>query len=862
MASILKLFHDILCKFRFARYFVHHSFRRWVLFLAFLGRRLGVWRPQSDRERRTFQKAEQARHPSPCTRTDPDLQEYVVAASYVPASASNPSLHNVSIATLRPQPAAASGAPPAPADPTVESPSHRDHANPSSVFDARIRSNRRSSDSSIRSRSSDRSSVVRTPSRESLHTPVSQSAQFPTAAHRQFGRGPSGPSPRESSRSPSPTHRVPQSPRSEIDVTITNPHPQTQVDSRNGPPTVTYRAYGQLSLPNISGLRRRQSSKSVVVGVVNPSTDSLSSFLTARPLLTEEPYTIGSPTGRSSPIADTLDPNEGSSQHDPTVFSSSTTSNFDPPEGRILQPIHSEQVPRYTKHVTVPRERTCWEIPPLTRSFPHISQQTDPEQGSHLEDCDPWESATHPDGALYFFDRERRLFTDTDMLDPSLRKEMEEFYHYIQRILHYSGLVIPSKNYDLVLDIMLAEDGRKQWSYYYACHEARCLFWLETYDATHMISELFGVRSPSHIKHRLESLYWTHWSLFPAVFEGRRLDRAAVDELVGILSHGCMDVMTSKCSTLPYDVDTMRKMLELVRNAKKPDAGLVYHTAGVTRLLSFFAHWRFLYFHGQNSARLIRHKTVYTHPDRERTLLITSLSPTLFLAPEGYLRELEKVWIDEVVFERDWRNFISGLLKEWEQLILSSTVVLSVNVGFLAIPGVIASCMSIVASAGSIVIGLLLVRRNGPKQNEDPAGASTYLYQITHRTFGLEPMAVVFSLPWALLMWSMVTFFVALLLFCFGTSNAPTRMFVAVTSVAVAILVGWCIRSTLGSSGAMEAWSSGLLPCIARTLDNVRATFRRILAFIDRRLPPSSVALDRAGSVHPRPYHEGVGAVV
>ena len=83
------------------------------------------------------------------------------------------------------------------------------------------------------------------------------------------------------------------------------------------------------------------------------------------------------------------------------------------------------------------------------------------------------------------------------------------------------------------------------------------------------------------------------------------------------------------------------------------------------------AHWRFLYFHGQDSARLERHKTVYTHPDRERTLLITSLSPLLFLAPEGYLRELEKVWIDDVIFERDWRNFISGLLKEWEQLILS-----------------------------------------------------------------------------------------------------------------------------------------------------------------------------------------------
>jgi|SRR6266702_938091 len=120
---------------------------------------------------------------------------------------------------------------------------------------------------------------------------------------------------------------------------------------------------------------------------------------------------------------------------------------------------------------------------------------------------------------------------------------------------------------------------------------------------------------------------------------------------------------------------------------------------------------------------------------------------------------------------------------------------LTANVGFLAIPGVIisnlnsnitsasdlkiftspaqiASCMSVEASVGSIVIGLLLDRHNRTKQKEDPAGAvseqwhlghcswlialwqSTYLYQNTHPIFGLEPMAIIFSLPWALLMWA------------------------------------------------------------------------------------------------------------
>lgn len=64
---------------------------------------------------------------------------------------------------------------------------------------------------------------------------------------------------------------------------------------------------------------------------------------------------------------------------------------------------------------------------------------------------------------------------------------------------------------------------------------------------------------------------------------------------------------------------------------------------------------------------------------------------------------------------------------------------LSVNVGFLAIPGIvptnnnnttlppnpsqIISYLSLIASVGSIVVGLLLVRHHRTKQEEDPNGA-------------------------------------------------------------------------------------------------------------------------------------------
>jgi hypothetical protein len=84
-----------------------------------------------------------------------------------------------------------------------------------------------------------------------------------------------------------------------------------------------------------------------------------------------------------------------------------------------------------------------------------------------------------------------------------------------------------------------------------------------------------------------------------------------------------------------------------------------------------------------------------------------------------------------------------------------STVMLTANVGFLAIPGVvlsnlsgtnitsasqvviftssaqIASSLSIEASIASIMTGLVLVRRARKKQQEDPAGAvSEYPHSI------------------------------------------------------------------------------------------------------------------------------------
>src|SRR6266404_3127144 len=343
MASILHLLLKILHKLHFPSSSIRHGIKRWALFLVFLGRKLGMHCLWNDGKRVTSHKPTRL---FSLTRTETRSRsesEDVVAASRIPASASHPSLHDLS--TVQAQTTTSSAIPPA----SLTAEPNRDHALPLVSLNVGIHSNRSIANLSTHSRASDRLSIIQTHSRESIHAP-----RFPRAPHHQFGRGPS-PSPSverpRPSRSPSPTNRISQLPRLEIDDT----HLRSEIHGRESPinpPSVTSHANAPLSPPSLRGHHRRQSSTSVmIVGVENPSTESLG-YSADQPPYTEEPHTIGLPTSPSAhaPEARADSPHHS---HSPTASSSSlsATSNFDLPPGRLLQLINSEQVPRYTKEI-------------------------------------------------------------------------------------------------------------------------------------------------------------------------------------------------------------------------------------------------------------------------------------------------------------------------------------------------------------------------------------------------------------------------------------------------------------------------------------------------------------------------------
>jgi hypothetical protein len=147
---------------------------------------------------------------------------------------------------------------------------------------------------------------------------------------------------------------------------------------------------------------------------------------------------------------------------------------------------------------------------------------------------------------------------------------------------------------------------------------------------------------------------------------------------------------------------------------------------------------------------------------------------------------------------------MTKLVTDWQEFNLPATVLLSANMSFLAIQSVdnggakvkdrsaaqIASYISIVTSLGTVILSLLLVRQYRSKGSVNDA--AKFLGKMTD-PYGLETLAIWFALPYALLLWSTITFLGAFSFTCFSDSSLPTRIPVGSILLAVSVLIIWCI---------------------------------------------------------------------
>ncbi|KAF7364983.1 hypothetical protein MVEN_00369200 [Mycena venus] len=470
-----------------------------------------------------------------------------------------------------------------------------------------------------------------------------------------------------------------------------------------------------------------------------------------------------------------------------------------------LHPIFPENVGRYYRE-TIRRERTQREIPPQTYSF--ATNESPPG----------WISRLHPEGARYFVHPERRIFTDLDLCDERKLRELNQVVGQVvesirasggDRDPHYAALLggvpcaaSPDLLVDLVIDSVVGESGEVSWRYYFINHSQRCPFSLHTRPTDELLHwhAIQGSIEKEQLRHAMECQYWQHCAMFP---DSLQLAAELINELQDYLIYSIGDILTSTLSTVSISVEDLKTWLSVVRQLPCHGLGSAYTFA---RLMGHLAQDRFLNFHGMPCARLSLDQSVYDENKPTRSFLFRAVSPLLFFATEVYSQYLENAYTDKMVLTRVWTPLIQKLNKEWEDFILLATFILNANVGFLAIQSVdnlppsghhstvqILSYLSIVASIGSIMLGLLLVRQNRTKLHEAAWEISQSIDRRTSKLFGVELLALIFALPWALLMWSMIFFFGAFMVACVRVQDTVTRSILSVAAVVMVLLVVWCI---------------------------------------------------------------------
>ncbi|KAJ7892764.1 hypothetical protein B0H14DRAFT_3427700 [Mycena olivaceomarginata] len=473
-----------------------------------------------------------------------------------------------------------------------------------------------------------------------------------------------------------------------------------------------------------------------------------------------------------------------------------------------------ETVERYSRKTIIPNDPTVFKLSPLT-----ISVVPNPPPPG-------WTTCQHPEGVQYFFHEEKRVFTDANLFNNSTLIFINDNIRKVHDFLHAHNITVHLEpGVELVLDEYAYDDNSKGCRYYFVNHRYRCVFWMDNGDSdlfpvTH---EVKGMTSASHIRHELEAQYWLHCEYYPRAFE---VTHEIVDELRDIVLHAFGDIVTSQSSTLGWKVDDVKNMMKLTNGfSKNVDrvAGRKNSRSGclVARLMHQFARLRVYHFHGEPGARLDIYQSVHGIV-RRQTMLVKMLNPLLFYAPEFHLSSLHGVNTDGLIGRRGWSEFVVRLNSEWTECILYATVVLNANVAFLAIQSVdnsdgvvyrspqqISSYLSMLTSIGSIFIGLLLVKHY---RNQDRASA---LAVATSKHLGLEMLAIQYSLPYALLIWSMVSFFAAFSFLCFEKSSLLTRTLVAVVLTTVAVLIMWCVFDSWRQSSDWDwdwlpSWKSWL----------------------------------------------------
>ncbi|KAF7361080.1 hypothetical protein MSAN_01139000 [Mycena sanguinolenta] len=456
---------------------------------------------------------------------------------------------------------------------------------------------------------------------------------------------------------------------------------------------------------------------------------------------------------------------------------------------------------RYGCTGTTPQDTTSTTVsfPPLAVFAPKIS----PPEG--------WTTCQHPDGAQYFFQEEKRVFTRANLFDPATLVFINDNVRTVNDFVCVHNVDLPP-GVDLVLYEYTYSDGRKECKYYFVNHMGRRLFWMDIGD-----SVLRKDMPSASIGDRLEALYWLHCEYFPRAFE---LTHEIVDELRDLVLHAFGDVVTSESSTVSWKPDELINMVTIIDGfSSKFSSHYLYYELVVTttaenvgrdaeqrlcgfncfvgRLMHSFARHRAHHFHGEPGVHLTVQKA---------TMFIRFLGPLLWFGPNSRLSDMQHTMTASgLINRRAYGQLMQHLMSEWQNCNINAAVILAVNIGFLSIQSVdqggnvvsiwsltqILSYMSTIASITGIVVGIFLLEYHRHEDSNSVSRASIEK---------LEALAVMHSLPVFMLIWSILSFWFAFFFMCVLDGNGVATILSDAIGAGMIILALSCGIRRLSSS--------------------------------------------------------------
>ncbi|GJE96879.1 hypothetical protein PsYK624_130870 [Phanerochaete sordida] len=429
-------------------------------------------------------------------------------------------------------------------------------------------------------------------------------------------------------------------------------------------------------------------------------------------------------------------------------------------------------------------------------------------------------------GRPYFYDSNRALLTRTDLNNEDNLVHIETAANTLAERRDAVRDRIPTDTEIVMCKTWHYEEEVDVIGYYLVSMSRQVIFWLppqegeEPIPADLVTEGLRFVVSRAHLGLANKWQFWTHVEHFPGHLP---LPRSVATELVHTFNTGLCDSITSANSMFPYDSETITRLAKTFESVTVDEVNP--HGSFIAgRLLARIYHERFLGFWGEPGARLTRSEGALADSDEKRPNLfvLKLVSPLFFFAPILYVHELQELYVDASVHYYPWRMFIEGLKKDWEGSITPTTVLIATNIGFLSINSIdgtggpnksvaqILSYVSTILAAFIYIVCQILQRHH---RHHVHGQATQALEFIQNRS--LPMLAISFSIPTALFLWSMITFLAAMMAVFFDHTALATRIALGVLLLLLLLVLvlllylesEGTIRSTFNSFGlARRLW--------------------------------------------------------